>query len=244
MRSYGLARLLSKSIFLIFLISCGIFTILGSGGGGSDSADDVDEGSNAPSFRFLSKPFIGNYKPWQWVDHEYPMWPIVKNGTIVTYWGERSSTIGYDGHVGTDYKMPIGTTLVAATSGEVIHAGFFEQDCSVFDDNWNVHEMSGQVAIQKIVNGVVYNIFYDHMSRVDVDQGDKVVAGQPIGLSGRTGCAGPFPHLHLNVSIVGKRGNWITVDPYGWQGSAEIPDDPWATHPKGAVSHYLWKEEP
>lgn len=48
---------------------------------------------------------------------------------------------------------------------------------------------------------------YVHMSRLDVHPGDRVTAGQQIGLSGATGRV-TGPHLHLGLNILGQ-----AVDP-------------------------------
>lgn len=48
---------------------------------------------------------------------------------------------------------------------------------------------------------------YAHMSRLDVHPGDRVTAGQQIGLSGATGRV-TGPHLHLGLNILGQ-----AVDP-------------------------------
>ena len=71
-------------------------------------------------------------------------------------------------------------------------------------------------------------IFYAHLSRVDVKQGQKINAGQVIGLSGSTGNAAGMTviakgsHLHLEVrvnSVVnsglsGRIDPWPFVSPY------------------------------
>jgi len=44
-----------------------------------------------------------------------------------------------------------------------------------------------------------YQTIYAHLSRVDVKEGDKVEAGQLIGVSGDSGSAENFPHLHLEL---------------------------------------------
>jgi murein DD-endopeptidase MepM/ murein hydrolase activator NlpD len=51
---------------------------------------------------------------------------------------------------------------------------------------------------------LVIETLYSHQSRNKVKKGDKVKAGQVIGLTGRTGRA-TTEHLHFEVSFDGKR---------------------------------------
>ena len=51
-----------------------------------------------------------------------------------------------------------------------------------------------------------YKISYCHLSKINVRQGDLVLAGMPIGLSGNSGYS-TGPHLHLTVRIDGKLHN-------------------------------------
>ena len=49
-----------------------------------------------------------------------------------------------------------------------------------------------------------FETLYSHQSRNKVKKGDKVKAGQVIGLTGRTGRA-TTEHLHFEVSFDGRR---------------------------------------
>ncbi|MFZ2250381.1 MAG: M23 family metallopeptidase, partial [Segatella copri] len=49
-----------------------------------------------------------------------------------------------------------------------------------------------------------FETLYSHQSRNKVKKGDKVKAGQVIGLTGRTGRA-TTEHLHFEVSFGGRR---------------------------------------
>ena len=166
-------------------------------------------------------------------DHDVPKEFIDNNGTYLPFWGE-SSVLGIDGHEGYDWRLPIGTPLVAVAAGRVLFAGaetpFF---CPILNAT-----VAGQgVRIEHTLpTGIVIRSIYAHLDRIDVAVGATVAAGQQIGTSGDKGCA-LNPHLHFAVRrVVG--GNAPAIDPYGWSGPGA---DPWEGSAEGAKSIALWK---
>lgn len=94
-------------------------------------------------------------------------------------------------HAGIDFAVPVGTPVLAAASGIVVETGdFFFNGHSVYLDH-------GQ--------GLV--TLYCHLERVDVRPGERIAAGQVVGLSGNTGRTSG-PHLHWTVLA-----NGAAVDP-------------------------------
>lgn len=94
-------------------------------------------------------------------------------------------------HAGIDVAAPIGTPVLAAGAGVVVEAGdYFFNGNSVYLDH-------GQ--------GIV--TLYCHLDRIGVLPGERVAAGQRIGLSGNTGRT-TGPHLHWTVLA-----NGTAVDP-------------------------------
>ena len=61
-------------------------------------------------------------------------------------------------------------------------------------------------------DGSKYQTAYMHLSQMNVKEGDKVSAGQPIGVSGNTGNS-TGPHLHFSVKKVGADGHSEQIDP-------------------------------
>jgi murein DD-endopeptidase MepM/ murein hydrolase activator NlpD len=110
-------------------------------------------------------------------------------GTRRTFNGKTQSL-----HQGLDYAVPTGTPVSAANAGTVLLAGplYFEGNCVVLD------------------HGQGLLTLYLHLSEIKVKQGERIEAGQPIGLSGGTGRA-TGPHLHLAVRWQGVYLNPATL---------------------------------
>lgn len=98
-------------------------------------------------------------------------------GTRRTFNGKVQST-----HQGLDFAAPQGTPVSALNAGTVLLARpmYFEGNCVVLD------------------HGQGLLTLYLHLSEIKVKEGDRVVAGQELGLSGASGRA-TGPHLHVAV---------------------------------------------
>ncbi len=189
----------------------------------------------------FQKPFAGDFRLVNFFDHNLPFefdtTPGIANGFQLTWWGER--TFGIDGHSGYDWKLPEGTPILAAADGTVVFAGslspFF---CPVL----NTTTIGVRITIDhsELTGGQPrIRSRYFHMSRIDVTAGQHVKAGDVIGLSGNVGCS-LGPHLHFEAQTLSPgTGQFTPIDPYGWEGPGA---DPWAEHPQGAESLWLWND--
>ena len=95
---------------------------------------------------------------------------------------------------GYDFNMPVGTLVVAARSGTVLHAQDGAQDGDRTRTNLvTIEHEDGTVALYShlTLNGVLVTV------------GQSVAAGDTIGLSGDTGNTGDIPHLHFSLHPCG-----------------------------------------
>ncbi len=95
-----------------------------------------------------------------------------------------------NGHNGVDFAVPIGTNVVAATSGAI--KGFGNTDAFPGCYSW------GKWILVQHDNGL--STLYGHLSNISVKVGQKVKQGDVIGQSGSTGIS-TGPHLHFTTYI-------------------------------------------
>ena len=108
-------------------------------------------------------------------------YPLPDARVISPYGGARR-------HSGVDLKTKPNDEIYAAFDGEVVASGPYY----------------GYGNCIRIKHAYGLETLYSHKSKNMVKQGDKVKAGQVIGLTGRTGRA-TTEHLHFEVSFGGKR---------------------------------------
>ena len=103
--------------------------------------------------------------------------PTDSFGTRRTFNGKLASV-----HKGMDFRAPMGTPVHSSNSGVVVLARglYFEGNCVVIDHGLGLYTL------------------VMHLSRIDVHEGEHVVTGQLLGLSGATGRV-TGPHLHWAV---------------------------------------------
>lgn len=120
------------------------------------------------------------------------VWPVPDSNSISARYGIRTHPISKlkQMHNGIDIGGNKGDPIVAAEKGTVVIAGWK-----------SVH---GNTIIIRHSNGI--ETLYAHCSKLLVQKGDKISAGQEIALIGDSGTA-TGPHLHFEVSRDGETQN-------------------------------------
>ncbi|MCG7394866.1 M23 family metallopeptidase [Microvirga sp. ACRRW] len=165
--------------------------------------------------------FIQHY-----VDH-------IQDSGIADY---RCGTMTYDGHDGTDIRVPTtaamkaGVDVVAAADGKVLRTRDGMEDISITgrgrESVENIECGNGAV----VDHGNGWQAQYCHMAKgsLSVKSGDVLKAGDKLGQVGLSG-ATEFPHLHFTLRKDGK-----VVDPFDTAPPTKSCDS------RGASS--LWEE--
>lgn len=114
------------------------------------------------------------------------------------YWlssdyGVRKSPFGGEQqfHKGIDMAAPEGTKVYACKAGSVISTVYMDKTF-------------GNYIVIKHPNGLTS--IYAHLSKIQVENGEKVATGQQIGLVGKTGKV-TGPHLHFEIRQNGQPTN-------------------------------------
>ena len=117
-------------------------------------------------------------------------WPL-DNVLITQLFGKTSSSkrLYVSGsHSGVDFRAPVGTEVKAMANGTVIGAGDTDLYCK--------GASFGKWVYIDYHNGL--SSTFGHLSVISAKAGDKVKAGDVVGLSGNTGHS-TGPHLHVTV---------------------------------------------
>ncbi len=116
----------------------------------------------------------------------------ISGGRLTSGFGKRNRpTRGASSfHKGVDWATPVGTSVVASSSGTVTRAGWG----SGYGYCVYIHHSDGK------------DTRYGHLSKVLVSVGQSVTQGQRIALSGNTGVS-TGPHLHFEILVNGAQVN-------------------------------------
>jgi len=121
--------------------------------------------------------------------------PVKSDYQLSARFGQRGNLWDGGWHTGLDFRVPTGTSVVAAANGTIISAGW---------------EGAYGYRIQ-IDHGSGYITTYNHLSKILYSSGE-VAAGQEIGKSGSSGNT-TGPHLHFEVM---KNGEFINPSTWLW----------------------------
>jgi murein DD-endopeptidase MepM/ murein hydrolase activator NlpD len=108
------------------------------------------------------------------------VWP--SSGSVTSRFGPRWGRL----HAGIDIANAVGTPVVAANTGRVVHAGWY----------------GGYGNAVIIDHGGGFSTVYAHLSSIGTSLGAAVTRGQSIGQMGNTGNS-TGPHLHFETRIGG-----------------------------------------
>ena len=175
---------LMSFIFFYLLLSPFIFFSYAQ-----DETPDIDEWQ-VMKVEAAKDPFAhGDLYKWDLRKMPEGSWDYPLHGckVISPYGGKRH-------HGGVDLKTRPNDSIHVAFDGEVVRSGPFSG--------------YGNCVIVKHANGL--ETLYSHQSKNLVKTGEKVRAGQVIGLTGRTGRA-TTEHLHLETKFNGRRFNPIIL---------------------------------
>ncbi len=126
---------------------------------------------------------VARHTPAPMPAHQALLWPV--QGPLTSPFGERDHVMGGGGtqfHAGIDLSVPTGTPVRAVQEGTVVFAAD--------------HGAYGKAVKLEHAHGL--STLYAHNSRLVVQVGQTVKAGQVICLSGSTGRS-TGPHLHFEV---------------------------------------------
>jgi len=159
---------------------------------------------------FLTSPFLcGQSSPiGLWYDHD------TRGGYSLNYAGEKNPLVaqeggqtrlvgGWDNHDGTDFAVPIGTTIIASAPGIVNWADYIPNErrpLAITIDHFTNREFATGSG---------------HHSVLLVERDDPIYRGQIIALSGKSGSS--WPHVHFDVFHPHREinGRVPTIDPFG-----------------------------
>lgn len=112
--------------------------------------------------------------------------------TVTDLYGYNRKTGVYSiAHKGIDFRAAEGTKVLAMNRGVIRIA--------------RVYRTYGKTIV--VDHGLGLQTLYMHLSKINVNEGELVLPGQVIGLSGQTGYA-EKPHLHVSIRI-----NGVSIDP-------------------------------
>jgi murein DD-endopeptidase MepM/ murein hydrolase activator NlpD len=123
-------------------------------------------------------------------------WPV--RGAVNSEFGNRNSpwTSGIEFHSGIDIRAERGTPIYAPANGSVVLAG--------------THQEYGTAII--LDHGQDVRSLYGHLSKLNVQPGQRVERGAVVGWTGNTGRSSG-PHLHYEVLV---RGHAVNPRVYLW----------------------------
>jgi murein DD-endopeptidase MepM/ murein hydrolase activator NlpD len=145
--------------------------------------DTLDIG---PEFDVLDDAFLIDEEALPSFGEMLDQFVVPYRGKVISKYGMRRGRM----HTGTDIKLELGDTIVAAYQGIVTRAQSYY----------------GYGKLVVLNHSLGLETYYAHLSNILVKVGDTISTGQVIGLGGRTGRA-TGTHLHFEIRENGKAYN-------------------------------------
>ena len=137
-----------------------------------------------------------------------PIHPPANDVVDATYAYGSTANGTRDPHHGVEFVNPSGTPVYAAADGRVIFAG---PDQKAVFSRWENYYGNLVVILHE---DEVFTL-YAHLSRIDVESGQQVFAGDKLGEVGRTGVA-IGSHLHFEIRWGNGEDYFATQNPELW----------------------------
>jgi murein DD-endopeptidase MepM/ murein hydrolase activator NlpD len=139
--------------------------------------------------------------------------PIGPGGNVFVASSYRFGAYNGQTHHGVDLGNDIGTPVIAVAPGTIYYAG--DDQSQLFGAHLNFY---GNLVVLRLAQGwlghTVYAL-YGHMATVQVEAGQSVNTGDPVGTVGDTGVAWG-PHLHLEVRLDNPHDYGSVYNPELW----------------------------
>lgn len=121
--------------------------------------------------------------------------PVSSEFKISSPYGERVINGEKEFHNGYDFACPVGTVVYACEDGAVFRCGWEDETNKTKGFGLRIWQ-----EIERNIDGTKIRIYlwYGHLSRILVKEGDRIKKGQEIALSGNTGRT-TGPHLHMEA---------------------------------------------
>ncbi len=140
-----------------------------------------------------------------------PIAPSENNSVDTTYRYASTANGAREPHHGVEFLNKFGTPVQAAADGVIVFAG---PDVEAVYSPWE--NFYGNVVVIKHDNALF--TLYAHLSKIDVQVGDAVQAGEQIGEVGQSGVA-TGSHLHFEVRLGDAENYFSTQNPELWLAS-------------------------
>lgn len=151
------------------------------------------------------------------------IWPWPKGTAISQKYGTNPGGVNPSGgHTGVDAPLTAGTPLRAPADGVIEWADWCRSP-NGSDNPWLLTE-GGGIAVVLNAGAGKPNFIVAHLSRTDLNKGDRVKQGDIIGYSGNTGTWTTGPHCHFETMIDGYN---LKSSTYGRHNPASVCSAYW-----------------